>query len=77
MKSWLEMRNGHVWCTKHDCWWKECDCPGDMRTTMVITQDMIDAVAPSKKAIEAIQSVLDSCEAQNPRAILASVRAVE
>lgn len=45
-----EWRNGHVWCLKHNTWWKECNCPGNVRMIAEITKDVIEATTPKQGA---------------------------
>jgi hypothetical protein len=52
-----ELRDGRIWCLKHDRRWKDCDCPGQFCIVLTVTKEALDAV---KGDMHAFQKALDS-----------------
>lgn len=56
----MEVRDGRIWCTRHECFWKDrrCDCPPDFVVMVPITQEVLDSVKPDKGAF--LKAMLES-----------------
>ena len=46
------IKNGRVWCVKHEKPWKECPCEGQMSGKFPITKEIMDHVTGEAGAYE-------------------------
>jgi hypothetical protein len=50
--SHLYLRHGHLWCTQHNKWWKDCPCLGQTNRVFTITKEIMDHVTPEAGAFQ-------------------------
>ena len=54
----LRLKDGHFWCERHRMWWKQCPCPGQVSTIVLVGRETIEACTPKRNAFVAAMEMM-------------------